>query len=152
MKHKVTRFMCMALLLTAHSLAFVSPTSAEVVVNYWETFPASTYDGCNQEWLEGTVELHVLYIYNEGRVDSVHSFTRATYTGVTTGNRYLLRTNYKQDFSNYVCGGKATASANARLISQGNAPNSHANYQITYEFDANCNPLPPDIAIEVRCK
>ena len=153
MKNKFMKLMIISLLLITHTLSGVRPASAEVIQNTWGTMPFLGYSDCTNEWVEGTIEVHLIWIFKAGKVDSIHTNVQGTAVGQLTGNRYIYKNNYKDDFSNYVCGGVATAHAYARLISQGKSPNLDTNFLITYEFDANCNPLPPNITVEnSRCR
>jgi hypothetical protein len=153
MKHKLTKLTLITLLLVAHTSAFVRPTSAEIIENSWETIPILVYEDCTGEWLEGTVKVHLIWILNAGKVDSIHTNVKGTAVGLTSGNRYVFHNNYKDDFTNYFCGGIATARAHARWISQGKLPNRDAEFRITYEFDDDCNPLPPTVeVVDFRCK
>lgn len=153
MKCKMTRLMIMALLLAAHTTSFIRPASAEVIYNVRFTVPISDYNQCTGEWVEGEAEVQQVYVYNAGKVDSFHSNLTATLIGQTSGNRYIFKNNYKDDFSNYVCGQTTYARANARVISLGKLPNWDVNFLVIYEFDAACNPLPPNVTIaSERCK
>ena len=152
MKHKVTRLLFITLLVVAHTTAFIQPASAEVIQNTRETMDFTLYNECEDEWVQGTIEVHLIWIFNSGRVDSIHTNVHGTAVGLTTGNSYIAKNNYKDDFTNFGCGGTATARANVRLISKGKAPNRDADFLITYALDANCNPLPTEISVDLRCK
>lgn len=57
------------------------------------------YNPCTEEQVEGVLEIHWVWIVNQGRVDSIHTNVRGTAVGTTTGNQYLFRHNYKDDYA-----------------------------------------------------
>ena len=153
MKHKLTRLLCITLLVVAHTISFIRPASAEIIQNERFIVTFQDYIPCLDEWVTGTAELHQIWIFNAGKVDSIHTNLTGTAVGQTTGNQFIWKNNYKDDFTNYFCGGTATARAHARLIGLGKAPNQDTEFLVTYEFDANCNALPPTVEIvDFRCK
>ena len=153
MKHKLTKLLFATLLVVAQSICVIRPASAEIVQNTRDTVPFQFYNNCTGEWVEGTAEVHLIWIINAGKIDSIHTNVQGTALAQTTGNRYIFQNNYKDDFTNFSCGGMATATAHARLISQGKLPNLSIDWLVTYAFDTYCNELPPTIAIVgLRCK
>ncbi|HEX4947219.1 MAG TPA: hypothetical protein VFZ34_11170 [Blastocatellia bacterium] len=142
MKRKVTRLTFALLLAVAHLCMFVQPTSAYVIQNVRQTFAFSLYNDCVDELIEGTAEIHQIWILNPGKVDSIHSHIKGTAVGRTSGNKYIVNETYKDDFSNFACGATLYGHIRQRLISLGKAPNVHVDFLVTYATDADCNPLP----------
>jgi hypothetical protein len=152
MKHKFTRLLCLTLLVAAPTTSFIQPASAKVIENSWETMPFEYFNECEGEWVVGTIQAHLIWILNDGKVDSVHTNITGTGVGEISGTTYIAKNNSTSDFSDFVCGGTAVRRANVRLISRGKASNLDANIQIKYELDANCNLLPPQFTVDVRCQ
>jgi hypothetical protein len=142
MKHKITRLTCATLLVVAHLCSFVQPTSAEIIQNVRQTFSFTFYNECVDEEVEGTAEIHQIWILNPGRVDSIHYKIKGTAVGLNTGNKYIVNETYKDDFANFACGATLYGQIRQRLISLGKAPNAHVDFLVTYTTDADCNPLP----------
>ncbi len=153
MKNKFTKLLIATLLVVAQSICFIQPASAEIVQNFRSTIPLQFFNDCTGELIEGTVDYHQIWILNAGKINSIHANVHGTFIAQTSGNQYIYQNNYKDDFTNFSCGGMATATAHARLISQGKLPNLSIDWLVTYAFDASCNELPPTIAIVgLRCK
>ncbi len=153
MKYNFTKLLFTVLLVITQSICGIRPASAEIVQNTRDTVPFQFYNDCTGEWVEGTAEVHLIWIINAGKIDSIHTNVHGTAIGQTTGNRYIFQNNYKDDFSNFVCGGTATSQAHQRLISLGKSPNLSLDLLVTYSIDVNCNELPPVVTVVgLRCK
>lgn len=151
MKHKIMRLTVIALLIAAHTTTFIRPAAAEVVQNTRETFPLYYYDDCTGEWIEGTFDVHTIWIINTGKLDSIHQNLNGTGVGQITGNRYVINQNYKDDFSNIVCGGTVTGRYKVRAISLGKAPNQLLDISVTWQIDNACNIQFPTYDVVAKC-
>ncbi len=153
MKTKFTRILCLTLLVIAQTISLSRPVAAEIIQNTRETAYFTYYDNCADEEISAEVEVHLIWILNDGKVDSIHTNVTGTAVGLTTGNSYIYKNNYKDDFLDYTCGGTATAQAHIRVIGKGKAPNSQGVFSIRYDFDSNCNELSPVVTVlDYSCK
>lgn len=150
MKQNFSKLFVMALLLFAHCFAILPSVTAKVIENSWETMPFEYYNECEGEWVVGTIRGHLIWIFNEGKLDSIHTNIVGTGVGENSGTTYIARNNYKSDLAGFACGTSAFARANLRLIGRGQTANLDVNILIKYTLDDSCN-FSTEFMTDLRC-